>query len=175
LTGLPTKPGEAGCLQMHQAAVRRAQLSSLQWVLVLEDDCLLTPAFSLERLAEIARFARTNGYGVVHGGSVLAFNPRKVAPGLLAVDRACSAHFMLYLESGYRAVLEAEQPFDLSIADKGIKPLLTIPFMAIQRKGLSGIGRPLEAGASKTYTGPEVVDYEGLFKNQERQLAESFQ
>jgi len=77
---------------------------------------------------------------------------------------------MVYLAYGYDAVLAAEQPFDLSIADKGIRPLLMVPFVAIQKRGLSGIGKPLEGGASKTYAGPQEVNYEHLFIRQEQHL-----
>jgi hypothetical protein len=170
LTGLPTVPGEAGCLQMHQLAVSTALEQGATSILVVEDDCLLTDSFSWDRVIDAVVFAEANGYGCIQGGSVLATDPRQVAPGLLAVGRACSAHFMVYLQSGYEAVLAAEQPFDLSIADKGIRPLLMLPFVAIQKRGLSGIGLPLEAGASKTYAGPHEVDYEWMFAAQERHL-----
>lgn len=174
LAGLPVVPGEAGCLQMHQEAVRIAQAEGRPYVLVLEDDCLLTPSFSFDRLLSAILFAQREGYGVVQGGSVLATNPRKVAAGLLAVDRACSAHFMVYLAAGYHAVLSASQPFDLSIGMLGIRPLLTLPFMAIQKAGKSGIGLPLETGASKTYAGAQNVDYEGMFAMHEQHLLRSF-
>jgi hypothetical protein len=173
ITGYPTVPGEAGCLEMHKEAVRRAKMNGSFMVSVFEDDCKFTEYFDFALWNATGIWAEQNGYNVVQGGSVLTHNPRLVQHGKIAVDRACSAHCMIYLESAYDAILQAEQPFDLSIADKGAKPILVWPFVAIQGKGLSGIGRPLESGASKTYAGPQEVDYEGMFKMHESYLAQS--
>lgn len=181
ITGYPTVPGEVGCLEMHKTAVRLAQHKGLPFVFVMEDDCKFTDAFVYSQWETMAAWALEHRFGAVHGGSVRTWNPRLLArlPGyehigeattILQVDRACSAHCMIYTHLGYDAVLTAEQPFDLSIADKGVNPVLVWPFVAIQGKGLSGIGPPTHGGISTTYHGPQPVDYEGLFAMHEGSL-----
>lgn len=172
MTGYPTTPGEAGCLAMHQEVVRRARTLGLPYVFVMEDDCKFTDAFDWLEWKWMAEWARGAGYGVVHGGTVRTWNPRTVRAGAIAVDKACSAHCMIYTDRGYDAVLLAEQPFDVTIGEKGGKPVVAWPFVAIQGKGMSGIGMPTHGGISKTYLGPQFVDYEGLFAVQERHLGE---
>jgi hypothetical protein len=170
LHGVPVTPGEAGCLQMHQDAVQLAIEQRWPRVTVIEDDCHFTPAF---RWADWLRLcARADGLeaGALVGGTVRAHCARLVAPGLLSVDKCCSAHFVTHFSRGYQAVLDAVQPFDLSFTSM-TKTLVAWPFVAIQSAGLSGIGLPRDAGDSQRYTGPQPVDYSRHFARTEAKLA----
>lgn len=174
LVGERTVPGEVGCLRMHQAAVLLAIGRGLDRICVLEDDCLFTPKYTWNRWVGAAQWAHEQGYGAVHGGSVKTFGARKVHPEALAVDYACSAHAMVYLKASYDAVLHATQPLDWSIGRKGGKPLVIWPFVAVQRAGLSGIGRPVEH-AENHFHGLQSVNYEPAFAKHEKALGERFQ
>lgn len=176
LEGQPVTPGEAGCLQMHQDAVRLAQAQGWSAVTVIEDDCQFTPAFNWSTWQEACRWAEAQGYGAVVGGTVKAIAPRVArramfgwALDLITVDACCSAHFVTHFARGYRAVLDAAQPFDLSFS-AATPTLVAHPFVAVQAPGRSGIGRPIDPGASQRYAGPGPVDYRRHFAATERRL-----
>jgi hypothetical protein len=135
LTGYPTKHGCDGCLDMHQRAVYLAMKNGWPSIFVMEDDCEFTPHFSMAQWEADGEWARRNGYGVITGGSVNTWNPKKVREGLIEVDTFCSAHCVLYLESGYAAAMQATQPYDMTLG----RALLTYPFVAVQKPSFSGI------------------------------------
>lgn len=180
VTGEQTPRGEDGCLQGHKRAIRMAIERGWSSVLILEDDCLFTPAFDLPKWEETCRAAVRAGFTTVFGGSVRTEGARLHWPaspekyGLVACRKLCSAHCVFHHHSGYDAVLAAEQPYDLQLGDCGAVCAVTLPFVAIQRAGLSGIGLPLDAGDSKRYAGPQVVNYEGLFQMHEQGLIAAF-
>lgn len=169
LCGEPVVPGEAGCLDMHKAAVQMAIDGGWPAVTVIEDDCQLTDLFAWWFWCELAARAEALGAGALVGGSVKVFGARRAEPGLVRVDKCCSAHFVTHFERGYQAVLDAVQPFDLSFSEK-TPTMVAWPFMAVQAPGRSGIGRPVDPGASQRYRGPEEVDYRRSFARQEQRL-----
>lgn len=171
LRGELVTPGEAGCLAMHQQAVRMAVANGWSAVTVIEDDCQFAEWFTYTGWIDIAARAHELGAGALVGGSVKTFGARAAGSGLVAVDRCCSAHFVTHFERGYDAVFNAVQPFDLSFSS--LTPTLVAwPFVAVQAPGKSGIGRPVDPGASQRYRGPEPVDYRKSFAKQQQKLAE---
>lgn len=175
LTGYPVVPGEKGCVEMHKRAISIGMDSKEAAIAVFEDDCGFYDNFDWKEWCSFAEWAWLNEYGAVHGGSVLTTNARRTShPKLLSVDKACSAHCMIYTVHGYEAAMRAENPFDLNIGNEGIRPLIALPYVAYQRAGLSGIGAPMEVGESKIYSGPKHVDYEGFFRMHEQHLASHF-
>lgn len=144
LTGNPTPRGCDGCLESHQAIVRKAKESGWPAVWVLEDDCQFTEAFSLDKWFDAIIWAQTHGFGCVTGGVVGTYGAKLVHRqdagfSLISVTAFHSAHCIAYLASAYDAVLETEQPFDVSLGQKGARPLVTWPFAAVQRPAFSGI------------------------------------
>jgi hypothetical protein len=162
--GLPTPHGHDGCLEMHKTAVRDAQAAQAPAVFVMEDDCQFTPAWDYARWQADAQWAQAHGYDVLVGGSTRTYKPRKVRHGLLEVRAFHSAHCLVYFASGYERVLDAVQPFDLSLGAEvkseyptryvGCRIVLTYPFVAVQRPSFSGIlQKPVDYG-------PEYVGHE---------------
>jgi hypothetical protein len=157
--GQPTARGEDGCLESHKAILREAILAGADRVFVMEDDCALTPQFSLERWTADADWAEAHGYDVLVGGCTRTYDERVVREGLIEVAAFHSAHCVVYFRSGYEKALQAIQPYDLSLGrDCGMRCVLTWPFVAVQRPSFSGILR-------------QPVDYVPLYARHEAALA----
>ncbi len=144
LIGEPTDKGADGCLEMHKQAIRMARDAGDPAVFVMEDDCVFTDAFDLQRWIADAQWAAAHGYDVLVGGSVKSYDTRVVREGLIEVSAAHSAHCLVYLASGYDKAQAAIQPYDVSLGrDCGMRTLLTYPFVAVQRAAFSGIQQKL--------------------------------
>lgn len=136
----PRTPGtHAGCIAGHQAIVRQAKREKWSAVFVIEDDCAFTEAFSLEQWEKDVAWAGQNGYNVLVGGCVATRNARRARAGLAAIDYFKSSHCIAYLPSAYDVVLRLVEPMDVMIGKLGAKPLVTVPFVAVQRPSFSGI------------------------------------
>ncbi len=153
-TGLPTPRGEDGCLEMHKSVVREAQAQNLQSVWAIEDDCGFTPAFDLARWSRLADWAQAEGFDLLVGGCTRTYKARPVREDLLEVDAFHSAHCVVYFQSSYEKVIQAVQPYDLSLGKPvesnyqttycGCRVALAWPFVAVQRPSVSGIlGKPV--------------------------------
>jgi len=155
-TGLPTVPGEDGCLQMHQQAVREAQADGAPLVFVMEDDCEFTNQFSMEGW-QAAIDAVAPEFDVLVGGCVQTYDPQVVRrlpfdQTLIEVSGFHSAHCIVYFASSYDKVLRTQQPHDVSIGRVGretpeqwhsvmvgCRVAMVYPFVAVQRPSFSGI------------------------------------
>lgn len=138
--GWPTPRGEDGCLESHKAAIRDAMMLRADRLWVVEDDCAFTQAFDLARWTADADWAQAHGYDVLVGGSTRTYDHRLVRAGLIEVSAFHSAHCVVYFASGYTKALQAVQPYDVSLGrDCGLRCVLTVPFVAVQRPSFSGI------------------------------------
>lgn len=139
-------PGtHAGCIGAHQAIVREAQAQRWPAVWVLEDDCSFTPAFSLAQWWADLGWAAAHGFTMLVGGCAAAAKPRRVRDGLVAVTRFKSSHCVAYLAAAYEIVLRLVEPMDLMLGRLGGRPVVTVPFVAVQAPGFSGIQqRPVD-------------------------------
>lgn len=131
--------GHDGCILAHQAIVQRAKAERWPAVFVMEDDCAFTDAFSLKQWRADVAWAAAHGYDIVTGGCVSTRNARVVRDGLCAVDRFKSTHCVAYLPAAYDIVLTIAEPIDVNLGRRGGKPLVTVPYVAVQRPGYSGI------------------------------------
>ena len=155
--GQQTPKGEDGCLESHKAAVRASMHEERVWV--VEDDCQFTDNFDLSRWSTDADWAQAHGYDVMAGGCTRTYDERRVRNGMIEVSAFHSAHCVVYFRSGYEKMLNAVQPFDLSLGrDCGMRCVLTHPFVAVQRPSFSGILQ-------------QNVDYVPLYAQHERTLA----
>ena len=155
--GVRSAPGVDGCIESHHQIVQEAADAGASRVFVMEDDCAFTPAFSLDRWTADADWAEAHGYGAMTGACVLTWEPRMVRAGLVEVRQFCSAHCIVYFASAYEAVLRTISPHDKSLADVGVRSLVTVPFVAVQRPGYSGLlGK--------------AVDYTDMYHRHERWL-----
>jgi hypothetical protein len=134
----PQAPQHAGCIAGHQYAVRLARQHGWEAVGVLEDDCQFTEHFDTARWLTDLEWARTHGYNVLNGGCVRVANPRLARSGLYAIDRFKSAHCVAYLPAAFPAIDRLIYPMDYMIGRLGTRPLVTVPFVAIQAPGVSG-------------------------------------
>jgi hypothetical protein len=127
---------------------------------VMEDDCEFTQHFDYARWCADADWAQAHGYDVLVGGCTRTYDEQVVRSGLLEVRAFHSAHCIVYFESAYAKVLNAVQPYDLSICrDCGCRAVMTWPFVAVQRPSYSGILR-------------EDVDYIPYYEMNERMLGQ---
>lgn len=140
--------GYAGCTAGHQAIVRQALSAGWPAVSVFEDDCAFTAAFDLTQWRRDASWAAVHGFDAVIGGSVSAKRPQAVREGLVAVARFKSTHCITYLRSAYQTVLRVGAgPIDKQLSTLGLKAVLTVPFVAVQRAAFSGaLGRWMDYG-----------------------------
>lgn len=131
--------GYAGCTAGHQAIVRRAMTGGWPAVGIFEDDCAFTDAFSVAQWRADARWAAQRGYQAVIGGSVSTRGARLVRTGLYAVERFKSTHCVTYLRSAFETVLRVGAgPIDKQLSKLGLRTVLTVPFVAVQRIAFSG-------------------------------------
>jgi hypothetical protein len=130
------QPG--GCCIAHQAVVAMAAAEGWPNVWVLEDDCVLLPTWSRERWEADVAWAAANGYGVVTGAVATTLRPKRTGrDGLVAVDQFRSAHCIAYNAQAYPIAAAMREPLDVQLGDLGAKPVVTLPFVAHQRPGLS--------------------------------------
>lgn len=178
--GEETPKGEDGCLQNHQAVVSWARACGLERVFVMEDDCTFTKRFNFKKWCHDAEWAQSHGYDVMAGGCTRTYDEKVIGSLQETVDFPAShdvelrlgklttfvevsafhsAHCLVYFKSGYEKVLNAVQPYDLSLGrDCGMRCVLVHPFVAVQRKSFSGILR-------------RDVNYEPLYEQHEQRLA----
>ena len=156
-TGEKTPRGEDGCLQCHQAIVRKAKHEGWQMVGVLEDDCAFAPAFTYGDWLDAAQWAWRHDYDVLVGGSTRTYGEKMVGDGFIEVEAFHSAHCVVYMQSSYDTILKTVQPHDLSIGRLGARCVLTWPFVAVQSQSYSGILK-------------QQVDYVPLYEAHEKRL-----
>lgn len=140
-TPLTPRRSHDGCIAGHQAAVRLAKAHGWSEVMVLEDDCIFTDAFSMDRWLSDLSWARSHGYTFLNGGCFSTRHPRLVREGLFAVERFKSSHCVIYLPEAYDLVERLVFPMDVMIGRLGARVVVTHPFVAIQGLSYSGIQR----------------------------------
>lgn len=107
-------------------------------VFLMEDDCQFTEHFDLARWEADAAWAFLHGYTLLNGGVFSAANPRKVRNGLVAVDRFKSSHCIVVHRSAYDVLERLVYPVDVTMSTLGAKPVVTVPFVAVQGPVHSG-------------------------------------
>jgi len=145
---LADPPGQVGGWEAskaaHQAIVAEAQALGESCVFVMEDDCVFSRYFSLERWCDAVDWAESHKYDVLVGGSTRTYREKVVArfdddTALIEVSGFHSSHCVVYLKSGYDKVLRAGAPIDITIGhNEGARCLVTWPFVAVQRPSFSG-------------------------------------
>jgi GR25 family glycosyltransferase involved in LPS biosynthesis len=148
LSAVKDSPGWKGCNKSHVKALEEAKKRGYPWVLVLEDDCMLTSANdSLKRFTEFlpSLWNRRGEYDVFLGGctqlkdvSVFQFNPQ------LFRMKGYTTHFCLYPASSYDKLINGIRNSTIVIDkffmnDPSIRLICTTPHIAIQRPGKSDL------------------------------------
>jgi GR25 family glycosyltransferase involved in LPS biosynthesis len=141
-------PGWKGCSASHLKCITIAKERKYPWVLILEDDCVLTST-ALEQFKALLPFLwnSTEDWDLFYGGTTfLKYGIRKsYSPPLFQVS-GYAAHFCLIHKSSYNKILENhpqnienfEIPIDVYYSDK-FRIWTTLPFFAKQRPSISDI------------------------------------
>lgn len=128
--------GRIGCLLSHQWCLQEAQAAGAPYVWVMEDDCWLTPEFTLEKWQGHIDYLLASDYDLLVGGSYKLFHPHKVTPELVGGDDYNSSHCVVYKATCYKKMLafpEHKGHIDRLAGVAGLRPLVTVPYMAVQR------------------------------------------
>ena len=156
-------PGWKGCSASHLNCIRVAKQRGYPWVLVLEDDCMLTPDASrrFQEMLPILWNTRSQ-WDIFYGGTTYIKDYSHKIKTLYEV-KGFAAHFCLIHKNTYDLILEKyplnEGKIDVFYSDN-FRIWTTAPFLAIQRPSKSDI-------ESKN------TDYENLFKDAEEKLLQN--
>jgi len=159
-------PGWKGCTLSHRKALEIAKERHYPWVLIIEDDCLLTPD-AQERFHALLPYLwkHQHRWDVFLGGVSFAEHPKLIIknPPLFEV-KGLTAHFCLIHRTAYNKILHhmPSDPEKMTQAiDTWYKSHLrlwtTVPFIAIQRPSYSDNENKTE-------------DYTQIFKDSETTL-----
>lgn len=121
-----------------QGAARLARANKWPAVFIIEDDCAFTEHFDRARWEADGAWAFKHGYTLLNGGCFSAARPRRVRDGLVAVDRFKSSHCILVHHSAYDVLERLVYPVDVSMGKLGARPVVTVPFVAVQAPVISG-------------------------------------
>lgn len=155
--------GWKGCGRTFQAIVRAAKRDGLPWVLIVEDDCDLRPAFfdTWPRVLSALWVERGTWDIYVSGVTNLrGIHPRLRSP-LIRIDHAYSLQFHVVSADAYDKVLawnpERDRQIDVYYA-KVMRKVTSYPSVAWQKPSLSNIENIRK-------------DYTRSFRKSERKLA----
>ena len=166
VSGVKYSPGWKGCSASHLKCVKLAKERNYPWVLIVEDDCILTPGAS-EEFQKVLPYLWQNrsSWDIFYGGvtSVKKFKRISHSPPIFQVT-CFAAHFCLIHSSSYNKILnnhpqsidDYKDPIDVYYADT-LRIWTTAPFFARQRPSKSDI----EEG---------VKDYTDFFNRSEKKL-----
>jgi hypothetical protein len=136
--------GWIGCGESHLAVIRIAMERGLPWVLVVEDDCMLSEDFN-ERWPAIrkALWDSRDSWDIFLGGPSHIQGPASLRPnGLIEIENAYSTHFFVMNASAYARTLawspEKHGPIDVYYSDS-FQIVTAKPLIAIQRPSYSDI------------------------------------
>jgi len=148
VSAIKESPGWKGCLKSHLKAIKIAKERNYEWVLVLEDDCVVKHD-SLERFKNLLPilFNRKEEYDVFLGGCTVLDDAiiMQYYPPIFKI-KAYTTHFCLYHSKSYDKLLLNPS----SISENDLKPIdvifkdsfrlfCTTPHIAIQKEGVSDI------------------------------------
>jgi hypothetical protein len=142
-SGIPHAEGWKGCGLSHVALARLAKQKGLDWILVLEDDCLPTPWFA-QRWPKIKQtlWEERASWDIFLGGPTYLNGPIEDRKELVSVAQAMALHFYVLNSSAYEKVAawnpDRDGPIDWYIS-KTLRIITATPFLAVQRPSLSDI------------------------------------
>lgn len=138
--------GWKGCFLSHKKCLKIAKKLKLKYIIIMEDDCHPTSKFD-DNLNEILLHLSKikSEWNIFLGGvtNVWHFNNyTKINNNLdlLSINKGKTTHFIIYNENCYDFFLnhEINIPIDKCWHHK-LNALISIPFIAIQRDGISSI------------------------------------
>lgn len=159
VSAIKHSPGWVGCTLSHIKCLELAKKRNYEWVLILEDDCMMKPN-ALQNFKSLLPFLwkNRNKWDVFMGGISCGITPdfkltgnQKFIsrnPNLYQVS-GCNSHFCMLHRDSYTRILEkipknpsnyihSENAIDTWYRDN-FRVWSTSPFIAIQREGFSDI------------------------------------
>lgn len=164
-------PGWKGCSASHIKCLTLAKQRDYPWVLIVEDDCLLTPnataaAAQLISLLPYLWASRTE-WDIFYGGTTFLTDHKRIShsPPIFQV-KGFTTHFCLIHNSSYDKILSSypkhiddfTKEIDVFYSEN-FRIWTTTPFFAKQRPGPSDI------------SGKQADDYTDLFDKAEAELS----
>lgn len=164
ISAIKEKPGWKGCLKSHKKALELCKEKNVPFVIILEDDCMLTPS-GVQRFQQLlpSLIKRASEWDVFLGGVTYLdkIELKQYNPPLFQV-KCFAAHFCLYNQKGIRTLLENwsdKEPYDVFLKNT-VRLWCTVPHIAVQRAGTSDIQN-------------DSVDYEKFFLESHKLLQKS--
>lgn len=137
------KPGWKGCLRSHKKVLEMAKQRDYEYIIVLEDDCILTPKGkeTFLQLLPILK-QRVSEWDVFMGGVTLVDNVKvkQKTPPLFEV-KCYTTHFCFFNKEGIKKVLQTlneEEAYDVFLR-KNVRIWCTVPHIALQKESHSDI------------------------------------
>ena len=162
------KPGYIGCTLSHMKCLELAVQRNYDWVLILEDDCLLKPRARDRFTALLPELWETRDTWDIYSAGPVTINSHKLVnrkSGLFKTTGQ-SSHFVLVHKEACKKILkEISELKELEPIDwfyrHHMRTLTSVPYIATQRPGISSV---VIKGESK------AVDHTEAFNKTEQQL-----
>lgn len=162
--------GHYGCFMSHQKCLKIAKDKNLNNIIVLEDDCIISPYYNdnfVEKIINIQNFLNSfENWNIFLGACNKAVEIKVINQPIVynncnfvQINNSFTTHFIIYNKNCYDFFLNFnnyDNPIDTVWHNKLIA-LTILPFIAFQSKGFSNIN------GSK-------IDYTERFQNTEKYL-----
>lgn len=166
VSGVKYSPGWKGCAASHLKCVKLAKERNYPWVLVVEDDCTITPG-AAEQFQALLPYLWQNrsSWDIFYGGVTAIKKSKRISYSPHIFEVTCfTTHFCLIHSSSYNKILnnyptkieEYDKQIDVYYANT-LRIWTTAPFFAKQRPSKSDI----EEG---------IKDYTDMFNHSEKKL-----
>jgi glycosyl transferase family 25 len=140
------KPGYIGCTLSHMKCLELALERGYDWVLILEDDCLLKPRARDRFTALLPELWEARDSWDIYSGGPVTVNSQELVnrrSGLFKI-RGQSSHFILVHKEACKKILkEISELKELEPIDwfyrHHMRTLTSVPYIATQRPGISSV------------------------------------
>ena len=170
ISAIKLSPGWKGCFASHLKCIQTAKDRNYPWVVILEDDCILTQN-AIHRFQELLPFLWNNRqrWDMFNGGVTYLKHHKRISrnPSVYEVHGYATNFYMVH-NSAYDRILNGcpahhkyyKDPVDVHYANT-FRIWTCTPYLSGQRPGKSDIGEE------------KVEDYTEVFDLAERTLLES--
>jgi len=130
--------GALGLWLTFKKIVEIAHEEKYPFVLVCEDDHILTENYSTEKLQEQIRIARDTGADVLLGGVSWFDFSVKICDGIHRVNKFNGTQFLIVFDGFYNAILSQDDSLehgtlDMAISSLSNNKLVSFPFISVQK------------------------------------------
>ena len=140
--GIQRPIGWHGCGAAHVAVAREAMRQGLPWILVVEDDCLLTSGFAQRWPAIRDALMADDGWDMFLGGPTNVQGPVTVREPFIEIERGFALHFYVLKACAYEKAIawnpDRHGPIDVYYSDQ-FRVVTTSPILATQDTSISDI------------------------------------